>query len=88
MSDATHAPNALALFSDMTGALAAETARAAGAPTALVSITFDMMGEGQPAATRVEVVRATKSLVFSQGDILDSAGRRLLAATAVHKILK
>ena len=88
MTQATKAPSETALFSEMTGALAAETARAAGAPTALVSITFDMMGEGQPAATRVDIVRATKSLVFSQGDMLDGAGQRLLAATAVHKILR
>ena len=142
MSELKNASNALRLTQDMIAALAAETARAAGAPTSLVSITFDMLGLkqrtfnspqplgehganskskvalenfeskasldlkcdmapdpsggshlrsdalGAPAKTRVEIVRATKSLVFSAGEMRDGEDRPLMAATAVHKILR
>ncbi|NWG54837.1 MAG: hypothetical protein HXY28_14070 [Hydrogenophilaceae bacterium] len=73
---------------DLIAALDAETARAAGAPTALLSVTLDVVGEGQPAQTRVAIVRATKSLVFSEAEALTADGARLIAASAVHKIAR
>lgn len=69
-------------------ALARETAQAAGAETTPISLTFDVVGEGEAAAISAHVVRTTKTLVFCEGEARDAGGRRLIAATAVHKIVR
>jgi len=73
---------------EIIAALDAETAKAADAPTSLVSVTLDVVGEGQPEKTEVQIVRATKSLVFSTAEARDANGARVIAASAVHKILR
>lgn len=90
MSEYKDASRALRLTADMIAALAAETERAAGAPTELVSVTFDMLGDGAPSEwtkTEISIVRVTKTLVFSTGETRDG-DVRLMAATAVHKIVR
>jgi hypothetical protein len=67
-------------------ALAESAARIAESPVTLVSVTFDWIG-GDTAAARpeVEITRATRTIVFSNGRLL--VGDRLVAtATAVHRI--
>ncbi|MGE3251772.1 MAG: hypothetical protein AB7J28_06060 [Hyphomonadaceae bacterium] len=77
-----------AMMNAMLDALARETARAAGAETALVSVTFDILAEGEAARHETAIVRATRTLVFSSGEALGADGKRLMAATAVHRIVR
>jgi hypothetical protein len=71
-------------------ALKAETGRAADAVTEPVTVSFDFFDGRHPESeiiARVKIERATRTIVFSTGEITDVDGRRLMAATAVHRIL-
>lgn len=71
-------------------ALAAAAREACGAETSLVSITCDLIRRPQPhepLTPRVEIARATKTLVFATADLFGQDGRRLMTASAVRRIL-
>jgi phenylpyruvate tautomerase PptA (4-oxalocrotonate tautomerase family) len=81
------------MHSDQLARLADAMTQAAAAiaekPATLVSVTFDQIATQQPSETAtpvVEVTRATRTLVFSRGDLRGEDGRLLLSATAVHRI--
>jgi hypothetical protein len=73
------------LLAQLVDAIAAEAARIAEKPVALVSVTFDWIGPAAEAAASVEITRATRTMVFSSGQ-LRSGDRLVAAATAVHRI--
>ncbi len=77
------------LMTAMTEAMASAAAEAAKAPTQLVSLAVDMLDQqADAAAPRVEIVRATRNLVFLSGEAIAADGRRAMAATAVHRIVR
>ena len=70
-------------------AIAAEAARIAEQPVTLVSATFDWMAPlnaGEVASTRVNITRATRTLVFSTAQLRGADDRLLLSASAVHRL--
>ncbi|MBI1186866.1 MAG: hypothetical protein GC206_05960 [Alphaproteobacteria bacterium] len=78
----------MSVASDLIAALDAETTSTAGARTTLLSVTIDVVGHGAPVDTHVRIVRATRSLVFSEAEARDDAGARVITASAVHKIAR
>lgn len=88
-ADTAHDPGALMALT-LARAMAGETAKAAGAATRLVSITCDLVATaeaGETQAADVRITRATKSLVFAEADLAGAAGRRLMTAAGVYRIL-
>ncbi|MDX2237358.1 MAG: hypothetical protein NW203_07320 [Hyphomonadaceae bacterium] len=76
------------LIAAMAEAMALEAAKAARAQTHLVSLAVDMLdAAATDAAPKVEIVRKTRTLVFSSGEAVSPDGRRAMAATAVHRIV-
>ncbi|MDX2235401.1 MAG: hypothetical protein NW200_12960 [Hyphomonadaceae bacterium] len=70
-------------------ALAEQAAAIAEKPVTLVSVTFDRIAAAPAGAAlhaSIEITRATRTLVFSRGDLRDGAGSLVLSATAVHRI--
>lgn len=65
----------------------AQTAAAAGAPTALLSLSVDAAdADAAPTEARAWVTRTTRNLVFAEGEVLSAAGEKLLAGTAIYAI--
>ncbi|KAF0172960.1 MAG: hypothetical protein IV086_13665 [Hyphomonadaceae bacterium] len=86
---AKHAPEAeqIAQLLDVVGA---EAARTAEKPVAVVSVTFDWVAparEGETVIAHAEITRATRTIVFSRGDLRGDDGRLLLTASAVHRVI-
>ena len=86
---ATHAPEAeqIAYLLDVVGA---EAARTAEKQVAVVSATFDWvasMRAGETPTAHAEITRATRTIVFSRGDLRGDDGRLLLTASAVHRVI-
>ena len=78
-----------ALLARLADALTAEACAIAEKPATLVSVTFDAIaapGSGEACATSVTVTRATRTLVFSKGELRGQDGKLVLSATAVHRI--
>jgi hypothetical protein len=75
-------------FAALDAALGAASASAAGAPTALVSLTLQPLTQNTPGDPRIEVrlTRATRTLVFLAADMFDSAGVHCLAASSIYKV--
>lgn len=80
MSDAT-------LAARFVEALESAAAREAGAPTALVSITIDVMTPANDAVAEATLVRKTRTLVFMSAEAINRDGARCAAASSVHRIL-
>jgi acyl-coenzyme A thioesterase PaaI-like protein len=71
-------------------AIGAEAARTAEKPVAIVSATFDWVAApdpGEAVAARAEITRATRTIVFSRGDLRGADDRLLLSASAVHRVI-
>ncbi len=71
-------------------AIGAEAARMAEKPVAVVSATFDWVAparEGEAMRAHAEITRATRTIVFSRGDLRGEDGRLLLTASAVHRVI-
>lgn len=82
---AMHAQH-LALLAE---AIAEAAAAVAKQPVTLVSVTFDCLAparEGEAVTTHVTITRATRTIVFSSAELRGDDARRILAATAVHRI--
>ena len=57
------------------------------AQTALVSLTMEVLDQGDLAHVEAKVVRKTRTLVFMSADAQTSDGKKLAAASAVYKVL-
>ncbi len=68
-------------------ALEAAADREAGAKTALVSVTVDMLARADTGAIEVTLTRKTRTLVFLNADFVTDAGARIAAASSVHKVV-
>lgn len=71
-------------------AIGAEAARSADKPVALVSVTFDWIKpvpEGGLPSARASVTRATRTIIFSKGE-LRAGDDLLLSASAVHRVVE
>ncbi len=62
-------------------------AAAQDAQTALVSVTIEVLNQGELAHVTAKVVRKTRTLVFMSADAQTSDGKKLAAASAVYKVL-
>ena len=62
-------------------------AAAQDARTALVSMTMEVLNQGELARVEAKVVRKTRTLVFMSADAEASDGKKLAAASAVYKVL-
>lgn len=62
-------------------------AAARDARTALVSMTMEVLNQGDLARVETKVVRKTRTLVFMSADAQTSDGKKLAAASAVYKVL-
>ena len=83
MSEKTHVARLL-------DAIGAEAARTAEKPVAIVSATFDWAQEaadGEALVARAEITRATRTIVFSRGELRGADDRLLLSASAVHRVI-
>lgn len=75
----------------MIGALAqacTETSdAAAGRATVLISIAFERLTKDELSAARIEarIIRATRTLVFSEADAFGADGARVMSASAVRE---
>jgi hypothetical protein len=68
-------------------ALESTADREAGAKTALVSVTIDMLARADAGNIAVSVARTTRTLVFLRADFTTDAGARIASASSVHKVL-
>ena len=76
-----------AITARLTNALEAAADREAGAKTALVSVTIDMLARADAGRIDVKLVRKTRTLVFMSAEFVSDAGQRIANATSVHKAL-
>ena len=70
-------------------AATSEATRIAEKPVTLVSATFEWMAAmnaGETATPRIEITRATRTLVFSTARLHGADGRLLMTASVVHRI--
>ena len=67
-------------------ALESAADREAGAKTALVSVTIDMLARADAGAIEVTLTRKTRTLVFLNAEFVTDAGGRVAAASSVHKV--
>ena len=77
-----------AIASLLTEALDAAANDAAGVRTQLVSISIEMVGDANMGLINTAISRKTRTLVFASAELVDEAGKRVAAATSVHKIME
>lgn len=78
-----------ALLARLAHAMTVEACAIAEKPATLVSVTFDAIAapvSGEACAATVAITRATRTLVFSKGELRGQDGRLVLSATAVHRL--
>ena len=75
-----------AITARLTNALEAAADREAGAKTALVSVTIDMLARADAGRIDVKLVRKTRTLVFLTAEFVSDSGARIANATSVHKL--
>jgi hypothetical protein len=78
----THAPIAARIVS----ALETSADREAGAETALVSVTVDVLSGAADSEITTALVRKTRTLVFMSAEARSADGERVCAASSVHKV--
>ena len=76
-----------AIAAKLVEALAAAADRDAGATTALVSVTVDMLGPAGAGTVETKLVRKTRTLVFMSAEFVSETGARIANATSVHKVV-
>jgi hypothetical protein len=74
-----------AIAARLVNALESAADREAGAKTALVSVTIDMLARADAGAIETKLVRKTRTLVFMSAEFVSDAGARIANATSVHK---
>lgn len=75
-----------AIAARIVNALEAAADREAGARTALVSVTIDMVSRANAGAIETHLVRKTRTLVFMNAEFRTDAGERIATAASVHKV--
>lgn len=70
----------------LVNALEAAADREAGARTALVSITIDMLARADAGAIETKLTRKTRTMVFMSAEFVSDSGARIAIASSVHKI--
>ena len=75
-----------AIAARIVNALEAAADREAGAPTALVSVTIDMLARADAGAIETALVRKTRTLVFMSAEFRTDAGEPIATASSVHKV--
>ena len=68
-------------------ALEAAADREAGAKTALVSVSIEMLARADAGSVEVSLTRKTRTLIFLRADFKTESGERIAAASSVHKVL-
>lgn len=76
-----------AIAARIVNALEAAADREAGAQTALVSVTLDMLARADAGAIVATLVRKTRTLVFMSAEFRTDSGERIVTASSVHKVL-
>ena len=59
----------------------------AGARTALVSVTIDMLARAAAGGVDAKLVRKTRTLVFMSAEYVSDSGARIATAQSVHKVM-
>lgn len=75
-----------AIAARLINALEAAADREAGAKTALVSATIDMLARADAGAIETRLTRKTRTLVFMSAEFVSDAGQRIATAASVHKL--
>lgn len=68
-------------------ALVTTATREAGGAIALVSVTIDVVGDGEASSVEATLVRKTRTLLFMSAELRTEAGERVATASSVHKVL-
>ena len=76
-----------AIAARLINALEAAADREAGAKTALVSVTIDMVARTVAGSIETTLVRKTRTLVFMSAEFVSDAGARVANAASVHKVM-
>lgn len=76
-----------ALAARLIEALNAVAGGEAGASTALVSITMNVLSAEPAANVAAALTRKTRTLLFLSADAFDAKGERVAEASSVHKVL-
>lgn len=76
-----------AIAARIVNALEAAADREAGAQTALVSVTLDMLARADAGTIVATLVRKTRTLVFMSAEFRTDSGEPIVAASSVHKVL-
>ncbi len=71
---------------DIAARLTAEASRAAGAESALLSISIEMFARAEIASVRTKIERKTRAFVFVTSDAQSADGQRVASAMSVHKL--
>lgn len=69
-------------------ALTVAANREAGAPTALVSATIDIVAPSDTGVTSASLTRKTKTLIFMSADFLSEGGTHIATANSVHRLMR
>jgi hypothetical protein len=67
-------------------ALESAADREAGAKTALVSVTIEMLARADAGAIETSLTRKTRTLLFLRADFKTDAGVLIASANSVHKL--
>ncbi|MBS0385912.1 MAG: hypothetical protein JSS00_11245 [Proteobacteria bacterium] len=70
----------------LVNALEAAADREAGAKTALVSVTIDMIAPADAGQIVASLTRKTRTLVFMSAEFVSDAGAKIAMASSVHKV--
>ena len=68
-------------------ALESAADREAGAKTALVSVTIEMLARADAGSIEVSLTRKTRTLIFLRADFKAESGALIASASSVHKLL-
>ncbi|MBI3437660.1 MAG: hypothetical protein HY054_03225 [Proteobacteria bacterium] len=60
--------------------------REAGAETALVSVSIEMLARADAGSVEVSTTRKTRTLLFIRADFRNDAGALIASANSVHKL--
>jgi hypothetical protein len=77
-----------AIAARLINALEAAADREAGAKTALVSVTIDMVAPADSGSITTALTRKTRTLVFLSAEFVTDAGARIAGASSVHKLME
>lgn len=76
-----------AIAARLINALEAAADREAGAKTALVSVTIEMVTRADAGSVETRVQRKTRTLVFMGAEFTTDGGAKVANASSVHKVL-